>query len=351
MRIAVAEGAGRAERRARAGGRPQTQIAARGRRAELWGGKTGPWGMGSAGRRAPEGGGLADDYARTGEELQDMGRTEEAMAHFGRAVKADPRHTVGLFKMAEVLLALNRVDEAGKWCKRAIESNPGDARPHHVMGLVHSRMRRTEASAAEFAEAARLDPSSFRSHANLGAAHAEAGRPKEALRCFDSALKIDPKYAYAHYERSIVLGTLGRDDEARRSLERAIECDPRYMLGDARVHLRADRQAELNRAGWREGKPPKGLGRIRLPKGRRKARSEEGRERDLTLARFEAACELEGISASDALDAMLSVGSEPEGGASIVDKVREMRAGGKEGAGPRVRRVQLTGSKKRPKRG
>ena len=280
------------------------------------------------------GGGDADLHASMGEALQGLGRSEEALAHFEKGIEADPRHTISLFKKAEALLALNRVDEAREWCGRAIESDPDECPPHHVMGNVHARLHDVEAAIAEYAEAVRIDPTSFRSYANMGISHIKAGRPAEALQCIDSALKINPKYAYAHALRCSALKELGRKSEARRSWEKATRYDPRYMLGDASVHLRADKQAEQNRAGWDSGRPPKGLGRIRLPKGRKKARSKKRREGDIALAKLRAACELEGISVSDAILAIM-LNKEEGGGsrASIVDRVREMRAG--EEGGPR----------------
>ena len=271
------------------------------------------------------GDGSADPHALVGDALLDMGRPEEALAHFDRAVKADPGHTIALFRKAEALLALNRVDEARGWCGRAIESDPGDAMPHHTMGNILMRLGCHEAAIAEYAEAVRIDPGSFRSYANMGTAHIKEGRPAEALRCLESALRIDPGYAYAHCQRSVALSGLGREDEARKSWEKATRYDPRFMLGDARVHLRADRQAELSRAGWREGRPPRGLGRIRLPKGGSRARSKKGRERDITMAKVRAACELEGISMFDAVSVAILDSGVPRREASIADRVREMR--------------------------
>ena len=250
--------------------------------------------------------GHADPHAFMGHVLQDMGRVKEAMAHFDSAIEADPRHTMALFKKAEALLALNRVEEARVWCGRAVESDPDDAAPHHVMGNIYSRLLDFEAAIAEFGESVRIDPANFRGKANMGTAHLNARRPEEALECLDAALRVNPEYAFAHYQRAMALDMLGREGEARKSLEKAVEHDPRYMLGDATAHLRADRQAELNRAGWRDGRPPKGIGRIRMPGGRTKARSEKGRESDLALARFMAACEMEGISPGDAFDAIVS---------------------------------------------
>lgn len=289
------------------------------------------------------GGSRADLYAEIGQSLRVMGRTEEAIEHLDRAIESDPRHPVALFKKAEALVALNRVDEARGYCGRAIESDPGMAEAHHTMGIIHFRQPDYEASIAEYAESIRLNPDNFRGYANMGTGHMALGRLDEALQCFDAALRIDPKYAFAHCQRSVVLGRLGREDESRESYERAVEHDPRYMLGDARVHLRADRQAELSRAGWRDGRPPRGLGKVRVPTGRSRARSEAGRERDLTLGRLAAACELEGVSLMDTIAAMLG-GDQPAGLPPVHDGARE--------AGPAGGRARPSGAgKKRERKG
>ena len=282
--------------------------------------------------------GRADPHAFRGQALQDMGRIEEAMVHFDRAIELDPRHSMALFKKAEALLALNRVDEAHRWCRRAVKYGPEEAAPHHVMGLIHALRMDLEAAIAEFSESVRINPDNFRGYANMADPLIKTGRPKEALRCLDAALRINPEYAFAHCQRAVALNMLGRTGEAEKSWEKAVEHDPRYMLGDARQHLRADRQAELNRAGWRDGRPPKGVGEVRVPKGRAKARSEKGRKRDLTMARLRAACEMEGVSMRDAVRTMMSGGADPAGQVPIAERVREMKAGKKGGGAGRGRR-------------
>lgn len=276
--------------------------------------------------------GRADPHAFMGQALLDMGRIEEAMVHFDRAIKANPRHSMALYKKAEALLALNRVDEAHRWCRRAVKYGPDEAAPHHVMGLIHAFRMDLEAAIAEFAESVRIKPDNFRGYANMADPLIKTGRPKEALRCLDAALRINPEYAFAHCQRAVTLNLLGRTGEAEKSWEKAVEHDPRYMLGDARQHLRPDRQAELNRAGWRDGLPPKGVGEVRMPRGSAKARGKEGRKADLTMARLRAACEMEGVSVRDAVRAMASGRADPAGQVPIAERVREMKAR-KEGGG------------------
>ena len=287
--------------------------------------------------------GHANPHAFMGQSLQNAGRIEEAMAHFDRAIEADPRHTMALFKKAEALLALNRVGEARVWCERAIESDPDDAPSHHTMGIIHVHFMDIEGAIAEFSESVRIDPANFRGYANMASPLTVAGRPKEALRCLDAALRINPGYAFAHCQKAETLSRLGRMDEAQKSWEKAVECDPRYMLGDARRHLRPDRLAELNRAGWRGGRPPKGLGKVRAPRGRAKARGRKGGEDDLMLARLRAACELEGISLGDALRAIASGGPGAAGAVPIAERVRRMKAGGGRAGGKGKRGPGRTG--------
>ena len=294
--------------------------------------------------------GHADPHAFMGQSLLDTGRVKEAMGHFGRAIKADPLHTMALYKMAESLLALNRVGEAHAWCGRAIESDPDEAAPHHVMGLVYSHLMDPKAAIAEFSEAVRIDPANFRGYANMAARLGDMGRPKEALRCLDEALRLNPEYAFAHCQRAETLATLGREGEARKSWERAVECDPRYMLGDARRHMKPDSLAELSRAGWRGGRPPKGLGEVRLPGGRAKARGKEGRKTDLMLARLRAACELEGISLGDALRVIASGDWDPAGAVPIAERVRRMKAEDRR-AGEKGRRGRPEPARRRKRAG
>ena len=117
---------------------------------------------------------------------------DSAIAHYMKAVKADPDHSKAYVNMGIAMDTKNRLTEARWAYKRALAINPDD-----VLALCHlgfnyfSGGAQTEAM-EYYRRALEIDPNSAQAHYNLGIAFANAKIFKEALVEWQKVVELDP---------------------------------------------------------------------------------------------------------------------------------------------------------------
>ncbi len=121
---------------------------------------------------------------------------------------------------------LGRYDEALADFNRAIELNPDRARVIADRGETYQALRRFDEALADFARAIELDPDRDWVIADRGETYRLAGRFDEALADFARALELDPDDGWAIAHRGQTYQALRRYDEALADFNRAIELDP-----------------------------------------------------------------------------------------------------------------------------
>jgi Tfp pilus assembly protein PilF len=170
-------------------------------------------------------------YCNRGRALQGLGRLEDAVESYGRAIALRPDHASAYTNRGAILARLERFAEALESYDRAIALLPDHP------GL----------------------------HANRGNALQRLKRFDEAIAGYDTAIALKPDYPDAYNGRGIALEELGRFDEAMASFDRALELHPDYAepsLQKAALHLRKG-QFDI---GWRYYEARK---RRREPEGSR----------------------------------------------------------------------------------
>ena len=104
---------------------------------------------------------------------------------------------------------VGRYDEAMAHYAEAIRINPQLAEAHGNLGIVLAQQGRLEEATFHFSEALRIDPSLAGAHNNLGIVLTQQGRLEEAIFQFSEALRLEPDYAEARKNLSIVLQKAG----------------------------------------------------------------------------------------------------------------------------------------------
>ena len=158
--------------------------------------------------------------------LARLGRREEAIASCGRAVKIDASLPDPHLVMADILAGMNRAAEALAACDRAIELDDSLPRAHYIRGGVLAAEARTDEALAAYDKSAELDEYNERVHVRRADLLAAAGRTAEALAACDAAMDIDPRYADAHFRKAALLRTVGLYYGSLYYYSRAIELDP-----------------------------------------------------------------------------------------------------------------------------
>ena len=110
---------------------------------------------------------LGKEYGQEGATLLALGRYEEAIVYFDKALEIDPNDTMALYNKGTALLALGRSEEAIVCFDKAIQINPLDADSWHKKGM------------ALWFEVCEVG---------------DDKKGKEASRCFKEAIQLDPNY-------------------------------------------------------------------------------------------------------------------------------------------------------------
>jgi tetratricopeptide (TPR) repeat protein len=142
-----------------------------------------------------------------GEAVFKKGRTEEAIAHFDRALQIEPNEATVHGSLGAALLKMGRRTEAMTHLRRSLEIEPNQAPIQSTLGVVLLEDGRPDESLAHLLAAVAIDPDYGDAHYNLGNTLLRIGREKDALAEYDSALKINPGDTEALNNMAWILST------------------------------------------------------------------------------------------------------------------------------------------------
>jgi tetratricopeptide (TPR) repeat protein len=164
-----------------------------------------------------------------------QGDPEEALALIGHALAQQPGAADALFNQGRVLKGMGRLDEALASYDRALAARPdydtariARAEARNLHGITLQQAGRYAEAVAAY-DGALADAPGYGDAINNRAVTLFAmGRLEEALAGFDHALRVKPDYVEGHFNRGNVLRDMLRLDEAVQSFDRAIALDPGF---------------------------------------------------------------------------------------------------------------------------
>jgi len=158
---------------------------------------------------------FADVHHLIGVSLSLLGRSQEALTQFARALELNRRFLEALIHQGLVLSELGRARESEESFRRAADSvAPSSA------GLPAP-------------VAARL----ANQHAELADAYAEAGALSRAIEQYEQSLALGPNFQDLRYRKARVLLEAGRALEAREALEEVLKARPNFVDAEAALGL------------------------------------------------------------------------------------------------------------------
>jgi tetratricopeptide (TPR) repeat protein len=135
--------------------------------------------------------------------LRGQGKTEEAIAEFGKAIaeyrkaiEVDPHDATSHIGLGAALSDQGKTKEAIAEYQKAIEFDPHDATSHIGLGDALNDQHKTDEAIAEYRKAIELAPHDARVHLYLGAALSGQGKTDGAIAEYWEAIKRDPEDAY-----------------------------------------------------------------------------------------------------------------------------------------------------------
>ena len=182
-----------------------------------------------------------------GAALQGDKRIDEALAHYERAVAADPTYVPAYSNMGAALSAQGRIDAAKRAYQRALELDPEFADAHFNLGNTLLREGNAAAAIEHFERARRARPGAPELNHNLGLALAEAGRLDDAAAAYERALALSPASVETLTALADVESSRGRTAKALDYLRRSVAlrpADAATHYNVARLLLESDRAAE-----------------------------------------------------------------------------------------------------------
>ena len=176
--------------------------------------------------QVPEvGGQSAIFWDRKGATLSILGRHDEAIRCYDKALVIDPKAAYALTNKGVTLSKLGRHEEAIACYDKALEINPRHANAWNSKGLILSKLRQHEEAVDCYDKALAIVPRHTDAWNNKGRTLNDLGRHAEAIDCYDKALAIHPRFSVAWINKGFCLTRLGRHDEAIRCYDKVLAFD------------------------------------------------------------------------------------------------------------------------------
>lgn len=169
----------------------------------------------------------AEEWNNKGSSLGNLGRHEEALACYDKALEILPSLAQAHFSKGVALFALGRVQEAIACYDDAIRVNPNLEQAWSNKGVALKALGRLNEAVACYDQAIKINPRYPDAWVNKGVALRATQQVAEALKCYERALHLNPNDERAWSNQGNTLYAQGRYNEALRSYDRALALNPR----------------------------------------------------------------------------------------------------------------------------
>jgi tetratricopeptide (TPR) repeat protein len=174
----------------------------------------------------PDGNMQVWELCNKGLSYERLGRSEEALAFFEKALERNPRDAETLCNKGVALDSLDRYAEALECYDEALRINPSLAEAWTNRGILMDRMERYREALRCYDRAVEQNPRYIDAWMNKGATLGSLGRTGQAIECFERALDISPEYAEGWLMKGAALLELGRSAEALTCFDRSLSINP-----------------------------------------------------------------------------------------------------------------------------
>jgi tetratricopeptide (TPR) repeat protein len=119
----------------------------------------------------------------------------EAIAHFKRAIKYNPKDGASFNDIALCLVELGKIDEAFKYFDQGIEAEPDYANVYHNKGWLLNKIGKCKEAISYFEKTLELEPERPVTYENLAYALGNLGDYESSLSAYRKALELlKPEY-------------------------------------------------------------------------------------------------------------------------------------------------------------
>lgn len=183
-----------------------------------------------------------------GYSLTELGRLEEALEAYDRAIQLQPDYAWAWARRARTLRLLERYEEALACYDRALTLDPNYAWAYNGKGIILDRLQRHEDALVCFTQATELNPRDVWYWYNRGDLLDKLGRRREAMDALQRGLSIDARHPNSHARLGQIYRTEKQYDAAIQAYEQAIRLSPEYAWAHNGCGLSLKALGRLNEA-------------------------------------------------------------------------------------------------------
>ena len=139
----------------------------------------------------------AEPYFYLGAAYGELGRSEQSIENYRRAIEIDPAYAEAHYNLGLVHLRDRRFRRALELFEEAIRLQPNGADNHVAAGVLRAQLDDPESARVAYLKALELDPLNTVALSNLGAINLQSGNLERAASYFRRVLQIKPNHAIA----------------------------------------------------------------------------------------------------------------------------------------------------------
>ena len=147
-----------------------------------------------------------------------LGKHDQAIDQFKKALEIDPHYTVGPFLFGDIYTDAKNYQEKINDFKDVIKTNLEYARAYNYLGLTYLKQKNYSAAKNSLLESIKVNPKYAKANNNLGVLYEEMGNTAKAIESYRLAQRIDPNDPDSFYNLGLVYDSLKDGDNSVRHM-------------------------------------------------------------------------------------------------------------------------------------
>ncbi|MDO9537809.1 MAG: tetratricopeptide repeat protein [Thermoplasmata archaeon] len=171
-----------------------------------------------------------DSWFNRGVALEKMGKSEQAIECFDKALEQNPNDSWAWFNKGVSLHRLGLLGEALYCYDKALTYNPNDPDLLSNKGIALRTLGRADEAMQCYKKALSINPGDSGIWSNMGVTYRVMGMNDAALDAYDKALKIDPYDVGVWLNKAAALQSQGKFDDAILCYEQVLRINPYHPV-------------------------------------------------------------------------------------------------------------------------
>ena len=151
---------------------------------------------------------------------------KDGLTLWSKTVKSSPGSSVARGSLGHAYQQLGRLEEAIEQYKRAVAINPDDFKAHYNLGVVYDEQGLSEKAIQSYQRAIQANPAYPNVRFNLGIIYQKRGEIDRAIVHFRKVTELDPADIEARNNLGVAYAMQGELEKAVAEWEKVLELDP-----------------------------------------------------------------------------------------------------------------------------